>query len=99
MNSNFFHNILNVLIAIAGFGSAVLLAFGCTATGTGYDCTQAIISPELLGFAAGGLGVLKLVINTVRDGFRGLTNPQVQVSPSGQPGTVTQKQVETGRNK
>jgi hypothetical protein len=80
MNSNLIHNLLNVVIALAGLGAAVLLAFGCTDIAGTYDCSHAALSPTWLGAIAGGLGILKMVINLGRDGLGGLVKVQPPVA-------------------
>ncbi|URK88672.1 hypothetical protein LP421_16955 [Rhizobium sp. RCAM05350] len=80
MNSNLFHNILNVVIALLGVVTAVLLATGCTTLpGGGLECSKSLISPEYTSIAIAGLGLLKTVINIVRDGPAGLVKPQPPV--------------------
>lgn len=81
MNTNFFHNILNVAIAILGALTAFLLATGCTTLPTGaLECSQSWISPTYTSFAVMALGILKSVINVVRDGFGGLFKQQPPVA-------------------
>lgn len=80
MNSNLFHNILNVIIALLGVVTAVLLATGCTPLpGGGLECSKSLISPEYTSIAIAGLGLLKTVVNIVRDGPAGLVKPQPPV--------------------
>jgi len=80
MNSNLFHNILNVAIAALAAFTAFLIATGCTTLPTGtLECSASWISPELSAIAIMALGVLKTVINIVRDGFSGLFKKQPPV--------------------
>lgn len=80
MNSNLFHNIANVLIAVVGLATALLLTTGCVSTPAGgLDCSASWISPTLSGWIVGGLGVLKLLVNVIRDGVAGLTKTQPPV--------------------
>lgn len=80
MNSNLFHNIANVLIALGGLVTAILLATGCTTLPTGaLECSQSSISPTITAAIVTGLSVLKLGVNVVRDGVGGLTKPQPPV--------------------
>lgn len=65
MNTNLIHNVLNFLIA----GIAALSV----------PEVVALFPPELALKIVGALGVAKLVINTVRDGFTGLTKEQPPV--------------------
>jgi hypothetical protein len=80
MNSNLFHNVLNVVIAALGGFTAVLLATGCTTLAGGdIECSRSFISPEYTSIAVAALGALKMVINITRDGLRGLVKPQPPV--------------------
>lgn len=65
MNSNFFHNILNVVMAL----TAVALL----------PEVQAILPPEIAVAVASGAATLKLVINVLRDGVTGLVKEQPPV--------------------
>lgn len=62
VNSNSIHNGINVLILILG---AVV----------GFDWTLFGIEPEMALKITGGLSLLKLVINAVRDGPKGMVEP------------------------
>jgi len=80
MNSNLFHNILNVVIALLAAFTAFLIATGCTTLPTGtLECSQSWVDPAWTAIAVTGLGVLKTVINIVRDGFGGLFKKQPPV--------------------
>jgi len=80
MNSNLFHNILNVVIALLAAFTAFLIATGCTTLPTGsLECSASWIGPEWTALAVTGLGILKTVINIVRDGFGGLFKNQPPV--------------------
>lgn len=80
MNSNFFHNILNVVIALIAAFTAFLIATGCTTLPTGgLECSASWVAPEWTAIAVTVLGVLKIVINIVRDGIGGLVKPQPPV--------------------
>ncbi|MFT2213067.1 hypothetical protein ACLJYM_14385 [Rhizobium giardinii] len=77
MNSNLFHNILNVVIALLGFVTAILLATGCTTLpGGAIECSKSFIDPTCTTIAIAVLGALKTVINILRDGLSGLVKPQ-----------------------
>lgn len=65
MNSNFFHNILNVVMAL----TAVALL----------PEVQAVLPPQWAVAIASGAATLKLVVNVLRDGLDGLTKPQPPV--------------------
>jgi hypothetical protein len=65
MNSNLFHNILNIIMAL----TAVALL----------PEIQAILPPEIAVAVASGAATLKLVINVVRDGITGLAKEQPPV--------------------
>ncbi|SCB09215.1 hypothetical protein [Rhizobium hainanense] len=80
LNTNAFHNILNVLIALSTSMIAVLLATGCTqfADGT-LECSQSFIGPSFAAAAAAALSTLKIIINITRDGVGGLIKPQPPV--------------------
>lgn len=65
MNSNAFHNIVNILIAVV----AALMAFDWTV----------LFTPETGGAIIAGLSAIKLVINAIRDGLGGMTKPQPPV--------------------
>lgn len=80
MNSNLFHNVANVVMAVLALGTAVLLAVGCTTLpGGDLECSQSFLSPTLATSILSGLAVLKLLVNVVRDGVGGLTKPQPPV--------------------
>ena len=81
MNSNFFHNILNLAIALTAALTAFFLATGCTTliTTGALDCSASWIDPKWTTIAITGMGVLKVVINIARDGFGGLIKPQPPV--------------------
>jgi hypothetical protein len=79
-NSNAVHNILNVAIALLGAATAFLLATGCTTLPTGaLECSGSWISPTYTAIAITGLGVLKSLINVIRDGITGLVKEQPPV--------------------
>lgn len=80
MNTNFFHNILNVAIAILAGVTAFLLATGCTQNAAGaLDCSASFIDPVWTTGITAALGLLKTVINVLRDGFSGLFKQQPPV--------------------
>lgn len=79
-NSNAVHNVLNVVIAVLAAATAFLLATGCTTLPTGIlECSQSWISPVYTTAAITALGVLKSLINVVRDGVGGLLKKQPPV--------------------
>lgn len=65
MNSNFFHNVLNVVMAL----TAVALL----------PEVQAILPTEVAVAVASGAAALKLVVNVLRDGVTGLVKEQPPV--------------------
>lgn len=80
MNTNLIHNVLNVLIAAAAAGTALLIATGCVELpGGALDCSASWVSPTVTAWGAAGMGVLKSIINIARDGFGGLAKHQPPV--------------------
>lgn len=76
-NTNTFHNVLNVLIALSGVLIAALLATGCTQLADGaLECSQSFVGSGYAAAAVTALSTLKIVINIVRDGLAGLIKPQ-----------------------
>jgi len=65
MNSNLFHNILNVIMAL----TAVALL----------PEIQAILPAEIAVAVASGAATLKLIVNVLRDGVTGLAKEQPPV--------------------
>lgn len=65
MNSNLFHNILNVAMALCAV--ALLPEF------------HAILPAEVALTVASAAATVKLVVNVLRDGVSGLTKPQPPV--------------------
>lgn len=63
-NSNSFHNFLNVLITLICGGALV-----------GFDWTMFGVTDHTALQISGGLALLKLVINAVRDGPAGMVAP------------------------
>lgn len=83
MNTNSIHNILNAILALLGIVTPILVKLGCTETGDTLNCANASVPewvlPWLLGLA-GAIGVIKVVMNLVRDGFGGLFKQQPPVA-------------------
>lgn len=80
MNTNLVHNVLNILIALVGLLTTVMLATGCTTLATGVlECSQSWIDPTWSGGAITAMAVLKGVINVARDGLTGLVKVQPPV--------------------
>lgn len=81
-NSNLWHNILNIAIAVQGAALAFFIATGCTSDPTGMvtECSQSWINPEITTISITVMAFLKSTINVFRDGFSGLfkTQPPVQ---------------------
>jgi hypothetical protein len=65
MNTNFFHNLLNILIVLIPALST-------------FDWTM-FFSPEISLKVVGTLGLIKLAINAYRDGVGGMAAPQPPV--------------------
>lgn len=80
MNSNLFHNILNVLIAATAAFTAFLLATGCTTLPSGgLECSDSWLNPTWSAIAITIMGVAKSLTNIARDGFGGLVKRQPPV--------------------
>lgn len=81
MNSNLFHNLANIAMIVLAGATAMMLAIGCTTLDTGaLECSQAtFLRPELTTIIITVLGVLKMVVNVVRDGITGLAKKQPPV--------------------
>ncbi len=79
-NTNAIHNVLNIVIAVSGLLTAILLWTGCTQLPTGgVECSQSFLNPTWLAVLTGVSGVLKSVINIFRDGVDNLFKPQPPV--------------------
>jgi len=80
MNSNLFHNIANIaMIVIAGV-TAVLTAMGCTTLSGELECSNiTFLSPTVATLIITAIGVLKMLVNIVRDGVSGLAKRQPPV--------------------
>lgn len=70
MNTNLFHNILNVVFLVVG----VLVTFDWTVFG--FDAT---VTVKIVGALMLAQNLLKLGINVTRDGVAGLVKPQPPV--------------------
>jgi len=80
MNSNLFHNIANVLMIVLAAATAGLMATGCTTLADGVlECSKSFIDVKYTAIAIMVLGVLKVIVNVVRDGLAGLAKPQPPV--------------------
>lgn len=80
MNSNFFHNLVNVVTLVLAGATAALLASGCVETSAGtISCEESFLSPSLSAIIITILMGLKLLVNIVRDGITGLTKKQPPV--------------------
>lgn len=83
MNTNMIHNILNALVAFMGIATSILVSLGCTNIADKLDCSASAAPEWLLPWvvgAAGVIGVIKVVMNLVRDGFGGLFKQQPPVA-------------------
>lgn len=80
MNSNLAHNILNIAMIVVAALTAGMTASGCTTTAAGgLDCSASWISPEYAGVVIAVIGVVKMAINVMRDGVKGLSKKQPPV--------------------
>lgn len=81
MNTNLIHNIINIVMIVLAGLTAVLTALGCTSLPNGdLECSNVqFLSPTLATATLTGLGIVKVLINVVRDGFKGLTKEQPPV--------------------
>jgi hypothetical protein len=68
LNTNFLHNVINVLIAMVAGGAL-----------TGFDWTLFGLTDSAALKVTGGLALLKIVINAWRDGPAGMVAPQPPV--------------------
>jgi hypothetical protein len=94
------NSLQTVLSAILATLPVMLVNLGCTLDSVTQklDCSTAWFAPELLGYVALAIGFIKLVVIPAIDNggwFRNLFSPKVPVSASGEPGTVTQRQVQS----
>lgn len=81
MNSNLFHNLANIAMVVIAAVTAVLTATGCTTLPDGsIECSASSwLSPEIAALVITIIGVVKLLVNVIRDGITGLTKPQPPV--------------------
>lgn len=82
INSNFFHNIANVLLLVAGAASPLLVATGCVHDPIldKYDCSASWVNPVWIGYIVMVLAAIKIVTNITRDGIGGLIKNQPPVA-------------------
>ena len=79
-NTNLWHNVINIVIALLAAVTAFLLATGCTTLPTGQlECSASWIDPAYTTTAVTALALLKTVINIARDGLAGLSKRQPPV--------------------
>lgn len=81
MNSNLFHNIINVVMILIAGVTAVLTAMGCVTLPSGdLECTETLfLSPTVATAIVTALGIVKMLVNVIRDGFAGLAKEQPPV--------------------
>lgn len=81
MNTNLIHNIINILMILIAGATAILSAMGCTTLPNGeLECTNiTYLDPTTATLIITILGVIKMVINVVRDGIKGLVKEQPPV--------------------
>lgn len=101
-----FNAIQTVLSGVNALLIALLTQIGCLPGADGkLVCTVAgigFLTPAILGVAATISNILKFfILPAMQPGgwFRNLFAPKVPVSPTGDPGTVTQTQVDSGPKK
>lgn len=82
LNSNFMHNVLNVLIVLLGAAGPILVATGCTHDTVldKFDCSGSWLPPLWLPPLLAVLGGAKIIMNLMRDGPFGLIKPQPPVA-------------------
>ena len=81
MNSNLFHNIANVVMIVIVGATAIMTYLGCTTLPNGeLECTTTMfISPATATLIVTVIGMVKMLVNVVRDGFSGLAKQQPPV--------------------
>ena len=81
MNTNLFHNIINVVMILVAGVTAVMTAMGCITLPSGdLECTETLfLSPTIATAIVTALGILKMLVNVIRDGFSGLAKRQPPV--------------------
>lgn len=81
MNTNLLHNIINVVMILLAALTAALVAMGCTTLPNGdLTCSETLfISPTVATSIVAVLGVVKMLVNIIRDGFAGLSKKQPPV--------------------
>jgi len=81
MNTNLLHNIINVVMILVAGITAVMTAMGCVTLPNGeLECTETLfISPTVATAIVTVLGIVKMLVNVIRDGFSGLAKRQPPV--------------------
>jgi hypothetical protein len=81
MNTNLLHNIINVVMILLAALTAALLAMGCVSLPNGdLSCSDTLfISPTMATTIVTVLGIVKMLVNIIRDGFAGLAKKQPPV--------------------
>ena len=98
-------NLIRTLLtsgAITTVIALIITIFQCSVTASGsYVCTAPWVPMEYLGYLAAGLQITALILKTFQGGtaMESLGKPSVIVSRSGEKGTVTPAQVNSGWHK
>ena len=81
MNSNLFHNIANIAMIVIAGATAILTAMGCTTLPNGeLECSNiTFLSPTVATLIITAIGIVKMLVNIVRDGVSGLAKRQPPV--------------------
>lgn len=80
MNTNAFHNILNIAGLVLGIVTFALLYSGCTELVTGgVECSKSWLDARVTAALMMLIPPLKFAINIFRDGLGGLFKPQPPV--------------------
>lgn len=81
MNTNLIHNIINIVMIVVAGLTAVLTAMGCTTLPGGeLECSNVqFLTPTIATTIITVLGIVKMLINVVRDGIKGLVKDQPPV--------------------
>lgn len=80
MNSNLFHNLVNIATLLIAMVTAILVATGCVEGPDGsLSCEGSFIPVEWTTWLIAALMAIKMLVNIARDGLSGLTKKQPPV--------------------